>query len=184
MTRKITSSRKMNKRAYIGALVLTALFIGGGAGVVFTYAATKSSVSDQATGQSSNSNYYTVGQTINKSGLAFSLNSVKVDAVGNTIFKPTDQSKFVIADVTITNNTTSQIPVVPVTQMYLKDADGQTYNISPAPVTSQLNAGNLPAGENLRGEISFEAPSRLSSMKLYYDSGWNNLTPSIYEFKL
>ena len=181
---KIDKSKIISNRTFQG-LILLALFIGVGFGALISLAAKPNSTSNSNSNYvSQNKDLYNQGETSTKEGLSFTINKVSTDTVGDEVYKPNPNHKFAVLDVTISNNSSAQIPIVPVTQMYLKKDDGTIYYINPAPMVSPLAGGNLPSGENIKGQISFEIPSSITNAKFVFDSGWANTSPSVFSISL
>lgn len=104
-----------------------------------------------------------VGEMIEVDNVSFGVDAVNLNQAADAVYKPNPGNRFVVVSVTIANKTTQQRPVVPVTQVYLKDQDGNTYFMSPAPMKNPIAAGNLLAGDNLKGSFHLRCQTRSSS---------------------
>jgi len=177
-------SKGLHSTSRVQLIVVMALVVGVGIGAVAVGFAGNSrqlaTTASPATRQEAVSDLHKVGDTIEKSNVGFGVARVTTDEAGDAVYKPNPGNKFVVVDISVDNNTSSQRPVVPVTQVYLKDQTGNTYFISPAPMQNPLNAGNLVAGDNLKGQLSFEVPKDAKNLKLYFDPGWDNVSPFVF----
>ena len=76
---------------------------------------------------------------------------------------------YLIVTLYIKNKTNKVLPVYPLTQTYIKDSAGQTYNIGPAIVKQPFLAGDLAAGDQIKGELAYEIPDNLKSPLFYFE---------------
>lgn len=179
------NSKKSSSATQI--LILTALLVGIGLGAAFSFAAGKPSREQAKTTNASKkigADTNSVGHEVEGQSLTFNLQKVSLDTAGNQAFKPNPGNKFVIVDVSFLNTSQAQIPIVPVTQIYLKDSQGKAYYIAPAPMTAPLMAGNLPAGDKLAGQLAFEVPADDKTANFYFDPGLTNQAPIVYKVDL
>lgn len=98
--------------------------------------------------------------------------SQRRDSTGNQIFQPEPGHEFIIITLSLKNLSPKPVQFFPVLQTYLKDPSGQTYNLSPAPLTSPINAGSLLPDDTVTGELSYQIPIGLSRLVFYFDPGW------------
>lgn len=178
-------SKKSNSSTQI--IVLAALLVGLGLGAAFSFAANKpkaEQIQNTSTPKKNGADTNTVGNAAEGPSLVFNLQKVSQDTVGNQVFIPNLGNKFVIVDVSFLNTSQVQIPIVPVTQIYLKDSSGKSYYIAPAPMAAPLMAGNLPAGDKLAGQLAFEVPADVKTANFYFDPGLTNQPPIVYKVNL
>jgi len=118
-----------------------------------------------------------VGQTIDSDGLALRVNSVHttrtIDEQRNEFLveKAARDEKFVIVDVTLTNNRSKQVTYSSlITQFKITDSRGYTYNTDFSAETalrSPLEDGTIqPGGGRLRGKLAFKVRADARDLKL------------------
>ncbi|QQS19420.1 DUF4352 domain-containing protein [Candidatus Saccharibacteria bacterium] len=96
---------------------------------------------------------------------------------------PIDPGKtLLIMDVTVTNKTTTDQQLIPVTQFYVRTTDGQYATLYPS---SRLRQALLPQdlrpGQSATGQLSFAISDRTSMPLLYIDTMWNRATPLVID---
>lgn len=82
---------------------------------------------------------------------------------------PGSGKTYLIVTLYVKNKTNKVLPVYPLTQTYIKDSEGQTYNIGPAIVKQPFLAGDLAPGDQLKGELAYEIPDNLKDPLFYFE---------------
>lgn len=87
-----------------------------------------------------------------------------------------------ILDIAITNHTSAKQDLVPTTQLYVRDREGDTFMMHPSvAIKNPLAAASVGAGETVKGQISFAVPKKLANPLLYVDFGWKNQAPTVID---
>jgi hypothetical protein len=110
-------------------------------------------------------------QTVVAGGLAISINAVNY-SMGGEYIKPKPGNKFVVVDVTIENQSSSNIKVMIYGQMALKDSRGWVTFPTPSALIAPNEAtpdGDLVPGEKIRGNVGFEILEDATGLVLMFD---------------
>ncbi len=83
--------------------------------------------------------------------------------------------EYVIATVALHNISDTPIQVIPTLDLYLKSNQGEVSYLSMYGHKAPLDAGELPAGDRLQGDVAFMA-KRGEQAKLYIDAAWSGST--------
>ena len=103
--------------------------------------------------------------------VAFTVHTLREDFVGAGPLTPPQGMKFVIADLTIENISTSSIQIIPLLNFYLKDEAGHVYRNSAVVSSHEMLSGEILPGDKLREEIGFAVPKDDQRWWLYYEPG-------------
>lgn len=168
----LSKAPRANRRI---ALLVFCLLIGVLIGAVIFYPAGKryklaSSVSLKT---------YSVGQVIKTSHFDIEVSDISYDSVGKEPFKPEKNNRYLIFNLSLKNKTNQEMPVFPSSQTMIKDGQGNVYRMTVANVTKPFQAGHLPPGDKIQGQIAFELPNTLQHPVLFFDSGWPDSNVSI-----
>ena len=103
---------------------------------------------------------------------------VRIDAISRGSgekgsLNPGEGKTYLIVTLYVKNKSNKSLPLYPVTQTYIKDSQGQTYSIGPAIVKQPFLAGDLSAGDQVKGELAYEIPDNLAN-PLFYFEGLSN----------
>ncbi len=91
---------------------------------------------------------------------------------GDDFTQPDDGKKFVVVDLSITNNTDSAQAVSSLLQMELKDTTGQSYEIDIMASVAAGGAtpdGELAPGETIRGQVGYQVPVDAQGLIFVFD---------------
>lgn len=91
---------------------------------------------------------------------------------GSPHFKAPQGKHYLLVAITIKNFTERPIVVSPSTDIYLKDTIGTTTYLSPYELTNPFHAGELPAGEQTTGQLSYLV-SDTANPNMYIDAIWS-----------
>lgn len=111
----------------------------------------------------------------------------KVESVGtitapDPAFAISPQESMLVMKLTVTNTSNQKQHFIPVTQLYVRSADGDYSALHPSMhVQHPLPASDLKPGQSTSGEITFAIPKNLATPLLYVDTGWNNAPPIIID---
>lgn len=121
---------------------------------------------------------YNVGDTVSYKGYEIKVNSVDFNS-GSEYIKPDEGKQFVIANITIVNNTDKKQSYNPFD--YSLNADGNSTSLtSYVDGIDTLNSGELDPGATVSGNLIGEASMDAASLKLQYKSSfWNDETVDI-----
>lgn len=94
---------------------------------------------------------------------------------GQKPFIAPDGYEYILASVQIYNISDKPIQVIPTLDFYAKTDNGDVSYISMYAHRTPLDAGELPVGEKLKGDVAFLIKSG-DQPKLYIDSAWSGST--------
>lgn len=98
-----------------------------------------------------------IGDTVDFNGVEVTLNGVRTDKKGGTFLTP-DNDQYVIANVTVKNNTDEEVNVSSIANFSLFDDASYEYNIT---ITEDMKGnldGKILPGRSMRGEVAFDVP--------------------------
>lgn len=103
--------------------------------------------------------------------VALTVHTLREDLVGAGPLTPPQGMKFVVADLTVENISTSSIQIIPLLNFYLKDEAGHVYRNSAVISSHEMLSGEILPGDKLREEIGFAVPKDDQRWWLYYEPG-------------
>lgn len=112
---------------------------------------------------------------------------IAVSAVGETdkhdpAFTISDDETMLIATLTITNTSDHVQELIPATQLFVRNNQGNTYNMHPSVhVTDPMQSVKVAPGQTVKGQVSFAVPKSLERPLLYVDLGWGDFIPVVYD---
>lgn len=109
---------------------------------------------------------FDIGETYSKEGLNITLNSVKVTE-GSKYDSP-ENDKFIVANITVENNTEDEVSISSLMNFELKDEEG--YSHSPVFLVEGVKSpidGSIEPGGISRGEVVYDVPV-LDRYELHY----------------
>lgn len=108
-----------------------------------------------------------VGDTGESDGVEITLNSFRRTSSG--LLDPDAGNEYLIVNLTASNTTNEEQIVSSLLNFSVQDAAGESYNQSfTAGVETSLD-GNIPAGEEMTGEIAYEIPEDATDLVLIFD---------------
>lgn len=114
---------------------------------------------------------YPVGTSLSQGVATVKLESVSyVSGTGH--FTTPAGKKYAVMTIRIKNRSDTPINVLPTSDIYVKDAAGNTVYLTPFSLNAPFHAGELPAGDTVGGELSYIVPSN-GPLKLYIDAIWS-----------
>jgi hypothetical protein len=105
--------------------------------------------------------------------------SVREDPVGVLPFTPPEGFTFVIPTLIITNRTEKDFQLLPSLTLYIKDDEGNVYNVAMAPVEGNQFGGPLLPHDKDRQELGFLVSKKAKGLVLYFEAGSTVLTESL-----
>lgn len=114
---------------------------------------------------------FEVGDQIEIGDLGLVVNEVTFPT-GDDFTQPDEGKKFVVVDLSITNNTDSSQAVSSLLQMQMKDATGQIYGVDMMASMAAGGAspdGELAPGETLRGQVGYQVPVDVQGLVFVFD---------------
>lgn len=115
--------------------------------------------------------HHTMGETVDVNGVSVRVESFRYDTKGKGPFIPQPGNEFLILTIDIQNNTDADFELIPLAYFYIKDAAGNVYNVTDAPVQNSQLTGPILPHENAREEIGFEVPGHIVRPALYFERG-------------
>lgn len=121
-----------------------------------------------------------IAQTTSSSSMEFTvISATELPARHPMNPKPSDNEKGLVLAIKIKNLSSGSKPFLPANQLFIKSRDGMIYQMRPVSgVNNAIDAGDIPAGESLEGEISFIVDKTAEQLRLFVDSRWDS-EPSI-----
>lgn len=111
--------------------------------------------------------------------LSLKVESVREDPVGAVPFVPHQGNVFIIPTIVITNLSTTTRDLIPTLALYVKDDDGNIYNMAVAPLHTEQFGGPMLPHDTVRQEIAFEVKNNAKGLILYFESGGRVMTESL-----
>lgn len=116
---------------------------------------------------------FAVGDTVALGDMSFVVNEV-LHPNDNPVFQPAPGTRFVVLDVTFTNNAAQAVNFAGLGQPYMKDSAGQIYDSNLGALLATGGAvpsGEYAPGESIRGQIGFQVPESASGLFFVLDAG-------------
>ncbi len=114
---------------------------------------------------------FEVGDIIEIGDLGLVVNEVTFPT-GDDFNQPDDGKKFIVVDLSITNNTDTAQAISSLLQMEIKDATGQSYDVDLMASVAAGGAspdGELAPGETLRGQVGYQVPVGAQDLVFVFD---------------
>lgn len=83
--------------------------------------------------------------------------------------------EMIIMSFWVRNRTDRPIHVLPSSDTYIKDSNGNVHYLTPVTLQNPFRAGELLPAEEIKGELSYAVP-KATSLKLYVDAIWSGST--------
>lgn len=112
---------------------------------------------------------YKAGKVYSNSSYDVRIDNVARGSGEKGSLNPGAGKTYLIVTLYVKNKTNKVLPLYPVTQTYIKDSQGQTYSIGPAMVKQPFLAGDLSAGDQIKGELAYEIPTNLKNPLFYFE---------------
>lgn len=115
---------------------------------------------------------FSVGDIIEAGEITLVVNEVTFPA-GDSFNQPDEGKKFIVVDVSFTNNGTESANISSLLQMEIKDATGQIYDVDiMASVASGGSTpdGEISAGETIRGQVGYQLPIDAQGLVFVFDA--------------
>ena len=120
---------------------------------------------------SSLSKHYSIGQNVNINDVSLNVESLRYDIRGSASNQLKSGYQYLITTVVLTNNLASNFEMMPLLYFYIKDGQGNIYNVSVADIYGEQLTGPILPGESVREEIAFEVPINVDKPTLYFQRG-------------
>jgi hypothetical protein len=114
---------------------------------------------------------FSLGHDITSGDATMSLSNPTY-ADGTGMFAAPEGKHYLIVDFSVKNISDKSINVMPASDTYVKAADGTLSYLTPYTLKSPLRAGELPAGDVIKGQLSFLV-AKSQPVKFYVDSIWS-----------
>jgi hypothetical protein len=115
--------------------------------------------------------HHAIGENIVAGNSALKVESVRYDTTGNQVLKPEAGNEYLMPTVDITNHSNENLQLIPLLFFYIKDSQGNVYDITAAPIHNDQLTGPILPGETAREEIGFEVPTGIDHPALYFEPG-------------
>jgi hypothetical protein len=117
-----------------------------------------------------------LGSEVFTDSMSLRVESVREDSVGALPFVPRDGFTFIIPTVTITNLSSTTRDLIPTLALYIKDRDGNVYNMAVAPLNTEQFGGPIPPHDKVRQEMAFEVRKDAKGLVMYFEAGGKVMT--------
>lgn len=114
---------------------------------------------------------YTAGQLVSGGSASLKIENVEFKE-GQPGFAATADKRYLVLDFSVSNHSQQPINVLAVNDTYVKDTAGNVVYLTPYALERPFHSGELPAGESVRGQLSFLVPHS-GSLKFYVDAIWS-----------
>lgn len=94
-------------------------------------------------------------------------------------FVPHQGNTFIIPTVVITNLSSTTRDLIPTLSLYIKDIDGNIYNMAVAPLMTEQFGGPMLPHDKIRQEIAFEVKKGAKGLVFYFETGGKVMTESL-----
>lgn len=114
---------------------------------------------------------YAVGEPVTVGDLTITVNGMSTPE-GNQFARPAAGQRFVVVDLSVTNNGGQAANVSTMLQMKLKDGTAQQYTLDLLATTAAGGAapeGELAPGETVRGPVGFQVPADAGDLLFVFD---------------
>lgn len=115
---------------------------------------------------------FAVGDIIEMGDLTLTVNEVTYPP-GDSFNAPDEGKKFVVVDLTITNQASEAVSVSSLLQMTLKDDTGQSYDVdlmASAAADGSSPDGEIAPGETIRGQVGYQVPEDATGLVFVFDA--------------
>lgn len=166
---------------FVGIIVLITIFTSGFV-AYYTSILTSKQKNNSATVLGNPAKILKSQEIAKTSAYTINILSVTENSKKDPAFTFADSDTMLIADVSITNNSSVTQDLIPSVQLYVRTSDGLYYQMHPSMyVTEPLQTTKLESGKTAKGQISFVIPKMLTHPYVYFDLGWENYTPAVYD---
>lgn len=108
--------------------------------------------------------------------MSLRVESVREDSVGALPFVPRDGYTFIIPTLVITNLSSTTRDLIPTLALYIKDSDGNLYNMAVAPLNTEQFGGPMLPHDKVRQEMAFEVKKEAKGLVMYFETGGKVMT--------
>ena len=112
-----------------------------------------------------------IGDNINTPNFSVNVSSLRRDSVGGGPLVPKPGYEFIVPTISVQNMTDEPIDFIPLLFFYIKDSEGNVYNVTSVPSQTNQLSGPILAHDKLKEEIGFEIPKTAKGLKLYFEPG-------------
>lgn len=128
---------------------------------------------------------YGVGEVVDTARFSFAVTKIAYDDQGIKEYPAPPGMQFLMIDITLFNKTSSSIYFLPVTQTYVRDQQGNRYDISTAPkIIEPSIAGEIVPLIGYNGRLGFVVPKSAEGLEFVCDlSSYPNENSIIYNLE-
>lgn len=99
---------------------------------------------------------------------------------GSPGFNAPIDSEYLVVDFYVKNLSSHSITLLPSSEIYAKNTEGEVSYLTPYSLKNPFRAGDLKAGDTIKGELSFLI-KKSKHYSLYIDSPWNG---GVFSFEI
>ena len=111
-----------------------------------------------------------LGTEVTTDIMSLRVESVREDPVGALPFVPHEGNTFIIPTVVIENRSTTTRDLIPTLALYIKDSDGNLYNMAVAPLLTEQFGGPVLPHDKIRQEMAFEVKKSAKHLVFYFET--------------
>lgn len=162
-------------------VMLLALIVIASAYIISQSVSTRLQAQAAARAESDPNHILTTGDKGVADGMTVKVSNVGENSQVDPAFTIDDDQTFLTMNVSITNTTAATQNIIPDTQLYVRDTQGDVFlpHVTVF-VTSPLQSGTVKPSETVQGQLSFAVPKKLTKLFLYVDTQWNNSAPVVF----
>lgn len=103
--------------------------------------------------------------------MSLRIESVREDRVGALPFIPREGNIFIIPTIVIKNLSSTTRDLIPTLALYIKDDEGNVYNMAVAPLHTEQFGGPILPYDKVRQEMAFEVKKGAKNLVFYFETG-------------
>ena len=112
-----------------------------------------------------------IGQEMRTKDASLTVHGTRRDSVGAGPLMPREGYEFVIADITLRNNSDTDFELIPFLHFHVRDSQARVFLVTALPDGTNQWSGKLLAHDSIREEVGFEVAKGSSGLRLYYEPG-------------
>ncbi len=119
------------------------------------------------------------GTEVQSDIMSLRVERVREDPVGALPFVPHEGNTFIIPTIIITNLSSTTRDLIPTLALYIKDSEGNIYNMAVAPLLTEQFGGPILPHDSVRQEMAFEVKKNATHLVFYFEAGGNVMAENL-----
>lgn len=178
---KKKSSSRTSENIYINKTIIVLLFF-----VLIILSLTAISSLQKKVESIPNARRVSVGETAESAENTFTakVNSVSDDKKLAKRFRLLSDQRVLIYNISIKNTSDKNLQFLPALHTYLRDNEGDYYQILADVVDDPIKPTELQPGQTISGNLAFVTMNRKLPLYFYLDTGWEDRGPIVFDIVL